>query len=225
MKARTVVSMTSTRQDDTERTLAFSELVNAVNEALSGRQGAVDGRTLRFWRTEGLLSPPLGSGRGARWMWRHVLEATSVRVRQDSGAHLADLAGTTTETDEDLAKITGLTAAPAPGWLPPAETGRAFWDTSTGEAAPASRATPTTDVRSAEDTGFDTSSPRPRRLARSATPAPQHANLTRTLIELGDGVAVVLPTSFATNNQALASLTPTLDELHRLITTHTETSP
>lgn len=51
-------------------------------EELSARSG-IEPRTLRSWVSEGLLSPPLKPGRGARYPARNAYRAIAVRVLKD----------------------------------------------------------------------------------------------------------------------------------------------
>ena len=58
------------------------ELNGLTLEELSERTG-VEARTLRSWVSDGLLSPPLKGGRGARYPASNVDRALAVRALKD----------------------------------------------------------------------------------------------------------------------------------------------
>jgi DNA-binding transcriptional MerR regulator len=59
-------------------------------EELSERTG-VEARTLRSWVSEGLLAPPLKSGRGAKYPTSNADRALAVRALKDLGLSLAEI--------------------------------------------------------------------------------------------------------------------------------------
>lgn len=75
-------------------------------------------RTIRFYVTRGLVTPPDGRGTAATYSYRHLLQVLSIKLRQMEGATLATIA-------KELAELTGdvlerrVAAALGPGVPPP----------------------------------------------------------------------------------------------------------
>lgn len=74
----------------------LDELVREVQALLGGLaihdgrvQPTPDARTLRWYRTVGLLDPPVPRGRRVVWTRRHVLQAAAVKRLQAEGWPLA----------------------------------------------------------------------------------------------------------------------------------------
>ena len=85
-------------------------------EELSERSG-VEARTLRSWVSEGLLSPPFKTGRGARYPASNAVRALAVRALKDlHGISLAEIGRrvmmATEEQIREWAVQTGPTSAP-----------------------------------------------------------------------------------------------------------------
>ena len=97
--------------------------------AADGRIGTLDGRTVRYYTTNGLLPRPfIGSDRRARYGRDHLVRLLAVRRLQAGGVTLADvhrhLAGVDADTVERLAQLPG--AAPEAVATPVV---RPFWAT------------------------------------------------------------------------------------------------
>jgi hypothetical protein len=78
-------------------------------------------RTIRFYVTRGLVSPPEGRGTAAVYSYRHLLQVLAIKLRQMEGATLEtivkEFAGITGDTIERrVATLLG-PALPAPGQL------------------------------------------------------------------------------------------------------------
>lgn len=126
--------------------MTLSELVASVNSLLPDETLAVNARTLRSWRERRLLSAPDGTGKGARWGWRHILEACAIRMAQADGVALADIAVAELDSAE-LAELTGIRADTPDGWQPPEQNPDPlanYWDLPQPEPAAESR--PVTSV-------------------------------------------------------------------------------
>jgi hypothetical protein len=48
-------------------------------------------RTIRFYVTRGLVTPPDGRGTAATYTYRHLLQVLSIKLRQMEGATLKDI--------------------------------------------------------------------------------------------------------------------------------------
>jgi len=79
-------------------------------------------RTIRFYVTRGLVTPPDGRGTAATYSYRHLLQVLAIKLRQMEGATLATIT-------KELAELTGDVlerrvasslgpGVPAPGRLP-----------------------------------------------------------------------------------------------------------
>lgn len=122
-------------------TCALDELADLANELLAGttltdrRVGDhLDGRTVRYYTTNGLLPRPfVGSDRRARYGRDHLIRLLAVRRLQAGGVALADvyrhLAAADDDTVERIAQLPAAPGAPAPGAPAPAAPPRPFWAT------------------------------------------------------------------------------------------------
>ncbi len=71
--------------------------VRPINAAASARPNE---RTIRFYVTRGLVTPPEGRGTAAIYAYRHLLQVLAIKLRQMEGATLAAIA-------EELNTMTG----------------------------------------------------------------------------------------------------------------------
>jgi DNA-binding transcriptional MerR regulator len=92
-------------------------------EEMSQHTG-IEARTLRSWVGEGLLSPPLKAGRGARYPGANVLRALAVRALKDGhGLSLAEIGRMFMLATEDQIRDWAAGTGPAPA---PRGTARAY---------------------------------------------------------------------------------------------------
>lgn len=95
-------------------------------------------RTVRFYVTRGLMSPPEGRGTAATYSYRHLLQVLAIKLRQMEGAPLAIIAREFREATGDVLERRVAAALgerlPPPAALAVASAGRAF---QTATAAPA----------------------------------------------------------------------------------------
>jgi len=63
--------------------------IRPINAAASARPNQ---RTIRFYVTRGLVTPPDGRGTAATYTYRHLLQVLGIKLRQMEGATLAELA-------------------------------------------------------------------------------------------------------------------------------------
>lgn len=70
--------------------------VNAAASALPNE------RTIRFYVTRGLVTPPDGRGTAATYGYRHLLQVLAIKLRQMEGAALGAIAGELSETTGDV---------------------------------------------------------------------------------------------------------------------------
>src|SRR2546427_13306798 len=73
-------------------------------------------RTIRFYVTKELVSPPEGRGTAATYSYRHFLQLLCIKLRQMEGATLAQI---TKEMQDQTGDVLERRAAPGPG-TPPA---------------------------------------------------------------------------------------------------------
>jgi DNA-binding transcriptional MerR regulator len=96
-------------------------------------------RTVRFYVTRGLLSPPEGRGTAAVYSYRHLLQLLAIKLRQMEGAPLATIAREFQDATGDVLERRVASARgaqlPAPEQIAVAASGRAF-HTATPAPAP-----------------------------------------------------------------------------------------
>ncbi len=86
----------------------LSLLVGAVLEASSvtpinaAARARPSERTIRFYVSRGLVSPPDGRGTAATYSYRHFLQLLCIKVRQMEGATLEAIAGEMTDLTGDI---------------------------------------------------------------------------------------------------------------------------
>ncbi len=93
--------------------------VRPINAAASAHPSE---RTIRFYVTRHLVTPPEGRGTAATYSYRHLLQVLAIKLRQMEGATLADIAGELAETAGDVLERRVAAALgpnlPAPSQLP-----------------------------------------------------------------------------------------------------------
>lgn len=89
--------------------------VRPINAAASARPNE---RTIRFYVTRGLVTPPEGRGTAAIYGYRHLLEVLAIKLRQMEGATLAAITKEMTETTGDTMERR-VAAAIGPSLPPP----------------------------------------------------------------------------------------------------------
>lgn len=164
----------------------LADLANALlrDTTISDRRigDHLDGRTVRYYTTNGLLPRPfVGSDRRARYGREHLVRLLAVRRLQAGGVTLADVYRHLVVADVDaLDEIAGLpallrhdataaaTAAPAPAAPAPAATPpvRPFWATAPGAPGAGSVVVLAPGLRLVSDTPLDV--PLPHVLAAAA---------------------------------------------------------
>ncbi len=132
--------------------------VAPVNAAASARPNE---RTVRFYVTRGLVTPPDGRGTAATYGYRHLLQILGIKLRQMEGGTLDQIATELQQTTGDVlerrvAAALGR-ALPAPRALPltdqnPPPTGRAGRMLQTGPTAAPAQGTHAAGMASAGDT-------------------------------------------------------------------------
>ncbi len=75
-------------------------------------------RTIRFYVTRGLVTPPDGRGTAATYSYRHLLQVLAIKLRQMEGATLATITKELAETTGDVLERR-VAAALGPGVPPP----------------------------------------------------------------------------------------------------------
>src|SRR5216110_1102256 len=65
--------------------------VSAVTLINAAARAAPSERTIRFYVTRGLVSPPEGRGTAATYSYRHFLQLLAIKLRQMEGATLASI--------------------------------------------------------------------------------------------------------------------------------------
>jgi DNA-binding transcriptional MerR regulator len=126
--------------------------VRPINAAASTRPNE---RTIRFYVTRGLVTPPEGRGTAAIYGYRHLLEVLAIKLRQMEGATLAAITKEMRETTGDTMERR-VAAAFGPGLLPPKRLALTRHDSAPrGRAGRALRAwaADETSVPNAEPTG------------------------------------------------------------------------
>lgn len=93
--------------------------VRPINAAASAHPSE---RTIRFYVTRNLVTPPEGRGTAATYSYRHLLQVLAIKLRQMEGATLADIEAELAETAGDALERRAAAALgpnlPAPGQLP-----------------------------------------------------------------------------------------------------------
>ncbi len=89
--------------------------VRPINAAASARPNE---RTIRFYVTRGIVTPPEGRGTAAIYGYRHLLEVLAIKLRQMEGATLAAITKEMRETTGDTMERR-VAAAIGPGLPPP----------------------------------------------------------------------------------------------------------
>lgn len=93
--------------------------VRPINAAASAHPSE---RTIRFYVTRNLVTPPEGRGTAATYSYRHLLQVLTIKLRQMEGATLADIEAELAETAGDALERRVAAALgpnlPAPGQLP-----------------------------------------------------------------------------------------------------------
>jgi DNA-binding transcriptional MerR regulator len=96
-------------------------------------------RTVRFYVTRGLLSPPEGRGTAAVYSYRHLLQLLAIKLRQMEGAPLATIVREFKDATGDVLerRVAGALGEqlPRPEDLAVAAAGRAFQNATPGPAA------------------------------------------------------------------------------------------
>jgi DNA-binding transcriptional MerR regulator len=161
--------------------------VTPINAAA---QSQPSDRTIRFYVTRHLMSPPEGRGTAATYGYRHLLQLLSIKLRQMEGATLATITRDITDSPGDVLEkrvAASLGDLPAPDQL-------AFQ----GAVAPRGRVARAVGHRAAAD-GAGTGTPDGAwfRIPRGAAPAPGRAHRPRTAPSRGrirpvDGDATAL---------------------------------
>jgi DNA-binding transcriptional MerR regulator len=88
--------------------------VTPINAAAQSRPSD---RTIRFYVTRHLMSPPEGRGTAATYNYRHLLQLLSIKLRQMEGATLATITKDITEAPGDVLEkrvASALGALPSP---------------------------------------------------------------------------------------------------------------
>jgi DNA-binding transcriptional MerR regulator len=93
-----------------------------INAAASARPSE---RTIRFYVTRRLVTPPEGRGTAAIYSYRHLLEVLAIKLRQMEGATLTSIA---TELDAMTGDVLERRVAAALGTELPAPTALSFFD-------------------------------------------------------------------------------------------------
>jgi DNA-binding transcriptional MerR regulator len=73
--------------------------IRPINTAASARPNQ---RTIRFYVTRGLVTPPDGRGTAATYTYRHLLQVLGIKLRQMEGATLAEIAVELGQTTGDI---------------------------------------------------------------------------------------------------------------------------
>jgi DNA-binding transcriptional MerR regulator len=93
--------------------------VRPINAAASAHPSE---RTIRFYVTRSLVTPPEGRGTAATFSYRHLLQVLAIKLRQMEGATLAEIEAELAETAGDALERRVAAALgpnlPAPGQLP-----------------------------------------------------------------------------------------------------------
>ena len=102
--------------------------VRPINAAASARPSE---RTIRFYVTRGLVTPPNGRGTAATYGYRHMLQVLFVKLRQMEGVTLEAIVGELTEMTGDVLERRVASALgpglPAPDQLPLVGSDRPAW--------------------------------------------------------------------------------------------------
>ena len=95
---------------------------SAVTPINAAARAAPSERTIRFYVTRGLVSPPEGRGTAATYSYRHFLQLLAIKLRQMEGATLAAITKDMHDQTGDVlerrcAQVLG-TSLPTPDRLP-----------------------------------------------------------------------------------------------------------
>jgi len=95
---------------------------SAVTPINAAARAAPSERTIRFYVTRGLVSPPEGRGTAATYSYRHFLQLLAIKLRQMEGATLASITKDMHDQTGDVlerrcAQVLG-TSLPTPDRLP-----------------------------------------------------------------------------------------------------------
>lgn len=95
---------------------------SAVTPINAAARAAPSERTIRFYVTRGLVSPPEGRGTAATYSYRHFLQLLAIKLRQMEGATLAAITKDMQDNTGDVlerrcAQVLG-TSLPTPDRLP-----------------------------------------------------------------------------------------------------------
>jgi len=121
--------------------------VTPINAAAQSRPSD---RTIRFYVTRHLMSPPEGRGTAATYNYRHLLQLLSIKLRQMEGATLATITKDITEAPGDVLEkrvASSLGVLPSPEDLD-----------FRGHAAPRGRVARAVNQRASSNDGRDTGS-------------------------------------------------------------------
>ncbi len=91
--------------------------VRPINAAASAHPTE---RTIRFYVTRNLVTPPDGRGTAATYSYRHLLQVLAIKLRQMEGGTLADIGTELAETTGDVLERR-VAAALGPGLPPPSQ--------------------------------------------------------------------------------------------------------
>ncbi|MGH3734149.1 MAG: MerR family transcriptional regulator [Micromonosporaceae bacterium] len=177
-----------------------------------------DRRAIRWYTTIGLLDRPVLRGRTGLYGRRHLLQLLAVKRLQAAGRTLAEIqAELTGATDAALRRVAGISAeeldaTPRPdAGTPPDASQRRFW-TTPPTAAPTVPADPAAPRASTAPTApAAPASPAPAQAPASTAPAAPVA--VRYVVELADGVTLLLDTPPDDLAAVRAAARPLLDHL------------
>src|SRR2546428_3809081 len=133
----------------------LSVLVGAILDASSvtpinaAARASPSERTIRFYVTKGLVSPPEGRGTAATYSYRHFLQLLWIKLRQMEGATLASI---TKEMSDQTGDVLERRAAQVLGASPPAPDRRAL---PRAPGVPPGQAGPALTAWMARDAGRD----------------------------------------------------------------------
>jgi DNA-binding transcriptional MerR regulator len=88
--------------------------IRPINAAATARPNE---RTIRFYVTRGLVTPPEGRGTAATYTYRHLLQVLGIKLRQMEGSTLAEIGRELSELAGDV--LERRVAATLGGTLPP----------------------------------------------------------------------------------------------------------
>lgn len=143
-------------------------------------------RTIRFYVTRGLVTPPDGRGTAATYTYRHLLQVLSIKLQQMEGATLQDIGvGLQEVTGDVLERRVAATLGsdlPNPRHLPLTSQDRPAW----GRSGRALRAWLADDLDSSDESTTDQSGGVTWRRIQISRGVELHVNDTHPLVTLGD---------------------------------------